>query len=290
MANLGQQFDATQVAPATGYDVIPKGEYIVRISDSDVVENNAKTGTILKITLEVAEGQYQGRKIFDQLNLTNPNEMAVKIARERLSAYCHATGVIQLQDSQQLHGIPFIAKVKVKVDKNGVYDDRNEMASCKKLEAGQGFGGAPACMAQGGFTNQGGAPAGFGGAPAGFQNQGQPQGGYGQFAGQPQGQPQGFQTQPQQNPQAGFGQAGFQQGNPQGQGQLQGQAVQATNPMVNQAVDTSPVPEMQFATTQPQTQQVVTQDQAALQGQVSQAGFGGQVPNQQVAQKAPWEQ
>lgn len=285
MANLGQQFDASQVAPSTGYDVIPKGEYVMRITDSDVVSNSAQTGNVLKLTLEVVSGEYAGRKVFDQLNLSNPNEMAVKISRERLSAYCHATGVIQLQDSQQLHGIPFVAKVKIKVDKNGVYDDRNEIASCKKMEQGggapQGFSGQPQGQPQG----FGGAPAGFGGQPAqgGFAPQQQPaqqqvqaQGGYAQFAGQPQDQ--GFQAQ-QVNTQAGFP-----QGNPQGQVQPQSQGAPMGNPQGQQAVDTAPVPDMAFGGQQ--------QGQAMAQG-----GFQTQQPVDQGQQqqqaaggaKAPWE-
>lgn len=252
MANLGQQFDASQVAPSTGYDVIPKGEYVMRITDSDVVSNSAQTGTVLKLTLEVVSGEYAGRKVFDQLNLTNPNEMAVKISRERLSAYCHATGVIQLQDSQQLHGIPFVAKVKIKVDKNGVYDDRNEISSCKKMDqsAGQGFGGQPQGQPQG----FGGAPAGFGGVPAQQQapvQQAPVQGGYAQFANQPQ--------------------TGF-----------QGQAAPVGNPQLNQVVDNSPVPDMAFGAQQGgfQAQQPVDQGQQQ-QAVQQQAAAGGA--------KAPWE-
>lgn len=252
MANLGQQFDASQVPPSTGYDVIPKGEYVMRITDSDVVPNSAQTGTVLKLTLEVVSGEYAGRKVFDQLNLTNPNEMAVKISRERLSAYCHVTGVIQLQDSQQLHGILFVAKVKIKVDKNGVYDDRNEIASCKKLDqsAGQGFGDQPqgfgGMPAQGGFPAQQQAPVQQ--APA--------QGGYAQFANQ------------QQTP----AQTGF-----------QGQPAPVGNPQVNQVVDNSPVPDMAFGAQQGgfQTQQPVNQ------GQQQQAV--GQQQSAVGSAKAPWE-
>ena len=261
MANLGQQFDASQVAPSTGYDVIPKGEYVMRITDSDVVQNSAQTGTVLKLTLEVVSGEYAGRKVFDQLNLTNPNEMAVKISRERLSAYCHATGVIQLQDSQQLHGIPFVAKVKIKVDKNGVYDDRNEISSCKKLDqsAGQpqGFGGQPqgfgGMPAQGGFQAPQQAPQQAPVQQAPVQQapvqQAPAQGGYAQFANQPQ--------------------TGF-----------QGQAAPVGNPQVNQVVDNSPVPDMAFGGQQ--------------QGMPAQGGFQAQQPVDQGqpqagAAKAPWE-
>ena len=257
MANLGQQFDASQVAPSTGYDVIPKGEYVMRITDSDVVQNSAQTGTILKLTLEVASGEYAGRKVFDQLNLTNPNEMAVKISRERLSAYCHATGVIQLQDSQQLHGIPFVAKVKIKVDKNGVYDDRNEISSCKKLDQGagqpQGFGGQP--QGFGGMPAQGGFQAPVQQAPV--QQAPVQQGGYAQFANQPQ--------------------TGF-----------QGQAAPVGNPQVNQVVDNSPVPDMAFGG---QQQGMPAQGGFQAQQPVDQ-GYQQQAVQQPAAAggaKAPWE-
>ena len=261
MANLGQQFDASQVAPSTGYDVIPKGEYVMRITDSDVVPNSAQTGTVLKLTLEVVSGEYAGRKVFDQLNLTNPNEMAVKISRERLSAYCHATGVIQLQDSQQLHGIPFVAKVKIKVDKNGVYDDRNEISSCKKMEQG------------------GGAPQGFGGQP-----QGQPQG----FGGMPAqgGFPAQQQAPVQQAPvQQAPAQGGYAQFANQPQTGFQGQAAPVGNPQVNQVVDNSPVPDMAFGLQQQQgaamAQGGFQAQQPVDQGQQQQAAAGGA--------KAPWE-
>lgn len=253
MANLGQQFDASQVAPSTGYDVIPKGEYVMRITDSDVVPNSAQTGTILKLTLEVVSGEYAGRKVFDQLNLTNPNEMAVKISRERLSAYCHATGVIQLQDSQQLHGIPFVAKVKIKVDKNGVYDDRNEISSCKKMEQG------------------GGAPQGFGGQP-----QGQPQG----FGGMPaQG---GFPAQQQAPVQQAPAQGGYAQFANQQQTGFQGQAAPVGNPQVNQVVDNSPVPDMAFGGQQGGFQAQQPVDQGQPQQVVQQPAAAG-------GAKAPWE-
>ena len=59
------------------------------------------------------DGPYKGRKLFDRLNLVNANPVTVEIAQRTLSAICHATGRMQVQDSEELHLIPFIADVQV---------------------------------------------------------------------------------------------------------------------------------------------------------------------------------
>ena len=50
----------------------------------------------------------------DRLNLQNENPTTVQIAYETLSQICHSVGVIQCQDSQQLHNIPLLVKVKLR--------------------------------------------------------------------------------------------------------------------------------------------------------------------------------
>jgi hypothetical protein len=62
--------------------------------------------------LKVSPGHpFAGREQFDNLNLWNQNATAVEIAWKRLSAICHVTGQINLQDTRQLVGIPFQAKI-----------------------------------------------------------------------------------------------------------------------------------------------------------------------------------
>ena len=113
MAYLGGIFDASQVEPAGEYTPIPPGEYKVHIVTSEIVENSAKTGSMLKLEIEIIEGDQSGRKLFDRLNLDNPNAQAVEIAQRTLSAICHAVGKLSVQDSEELHMLPMIAVVKV---------------------------------------------------------------------------------------------------------------------------------------------------------------------------------
>lgn len=126
MAQLGGTFDATQVAPSQAFSVIPAGKYKVQITDSDMKPTKDGNGQYLWLEMEILDGEYHGRKLWDRLNLVNPNQQAVEIAQRNLSALCHATGKLHVSDSQDLHFIPVVASVKVRPAK-GDYDASNEI-------------------------------------------------------------------------------------------------------------------------------------------------------------------
>lgn len=148
MANLN--FNAATVAPASANIVVPAGWYNVIIEHSEVVPTAAGTGTILKLRYSIVDGEFKGRKIFGQLNIVNPSPMAQEIAQKQLSAICHAVNVIQCNDSQQLHNIPF--KVKLKITPGGIkdqhtgekYDDKNEVTGWEKSSTNVGVSGGSA--------------------------------------------------------------------------------------------------------------------------------------------------
>lgn len=135
MATL--QFDATTVQPNAPLEPVPSGDYLCMIVDSEMKPTSRGDGTYLQLTMEILEGPYQGRKLFDRLNLQNPNAQAVEIAYRTLSAICHAVGVMQVNDSAQLHDKPLIAKVALKPPK-GEYGESNEVKGYKAV-SGQGL-------------------------------------------------------------------------------------------------------------------------------------------------------
>lgn len=149
MAFLGGTFDATQVEPAGDFTPLAPGEYKVQIISSEMVETSAKTGHMLKLELEVIEGDQAGRKLYDRLNLDNPNSQAVEIAQRTLSAICHAVGKMSVQDSEELHMLPMVAVVKVDPPRsvNGKeYGASNSVKTYKALT-----GAAPRQAAASGF-------------------------------------------------------------------------------------------------------------------------------------------
>ena len=124
MARFDTAFDATGIEPTTGYDVLPAGKYRAHIVESEMRVTRNGMGQFLWLMLEIVEGQYQGRKLFDQLNLVNSNPQTVEIAQRTLSAICHATGKLQVNDSTDLHLVPLMIQVAVKPPKDG-YSEKN---------------------------------------------------------------------------------------------------------------------------------------------------------------------
>lgn len=120
-------FDASQVEPSAVMEPLPAGWYKAVITASEEKPTKAQTGSYLQLSLEVIEGQYQGRKLTDRLNLNNPNATASEIAYRTLSAICHAVGVMTPRTSVDLHDKPMMVKVKVK-PADGQYSASNEVA------------------------------------------------------------------------------------------------------------------------------------------------------------------
>lgn len=128
-------FNAQNVAPATGTpDPVPAGWYNVVMVGSERKPTKAGDGAYLECTFKVIDGPYAERQLWERLNLWNGNPVAVEIAYGELSAIAHAVGVLQVQDSQQLHGLPLKAKVKYKAaDPEGGYDASNEIGAYRNI-------------------------------------------------------------------------------------------------------------------------------------------------------------
>ncbi len=112
MATL--DFNASDVDPAVGFDPVPAGRYTAIITESEMKPTKAGTGQYLQLTFQIIEGEYQGRLVWARLNLQNPSEMAVKIARAELSAICRAVNVMVPRDSLELHNLPLSISVECK--------------------------------------------------------------------------------------------------------------------------------------------------------------------------------
>lgn len=113
MADL-RGFDANTVEPTTEFDPVPAGKYLAVITESEFKPTKSGNGSYLELTFEILDGHYKGRKLWSRLNLDNPNDTAVKIARAELSAVCRAVGVMSPNDSVELHNLPLTISVRCK--------------------------------------------------------------------------------------------------------------------------------------------------------------------------------
>ena len=126
MADFGHIFDASQIEPSTAYEVLPPGKYLAQIVNSEMRPTRDGMGQYLYLEIDILEGQYAGRKLFDRLNLSNPNPSAAEIAQRTLSSICRAVGRLQVNNSEQLHLVPFVADVKVRPPR-GEYGESNSI-------------------------------------------------------------------------------------------------------------------------------------------------------------------
>ena len=136
MADL-RGFDAQTVEPNDSFDPIPNGDYLCIITASEMKPTKAGDGAYLELEMQVIEGQYQGRKLWDRLNLNNANDTTVKIAKGTLSAICRAVGVLQPKDSCELHDLPILVKVACK--KRDDTDELTNVVKSYKKRDGAGF-------------------------------------------------------------------------------------------------------------------------------------------------------
>jgi len=132
MADLNG-FNAHNVEPNADFDPIPAGKYLAVITASEMKPTKNNNGHFLELAFQVIEGPYKNRLLWSRLNLDNPSEQAVQIARGELSALCRAIGVMQPKDSVELHNLPLMVTVKCK-NREDTGDVVNEIKGYAKKE------------------------------------------------------------------------------------------------------------------------------------------------------------
>ena len=129
-------FDASKLEPAQALLPIPAGEYKGVITTSVEKPTKAQTGSYLELEIQLLEGEYKGRKVYDRLNLNNPNPQAVEIAQRTLKAICQSVGVITPKESSELHDKPLTVTVAVR-PATDQYAAQNEVKGYKAAGGGQ---------------------------------------------------------------------------------------------------------------------------------------------------------
>ena len=142
MAKLQQAFDANNVNPQQSTGQLPIGKHPVAIVDSIVKATQKNDGGYLELELRIMDGPMTGTTGAYRLNLYNQSAKAVEIANQQLSAICHVTGQFLIQDSAQLHNIPFIVEVGPQKD-NPQYTEVKKVFDVNGNEPGKNKGAAP---------------------------------------------------------------------------------------------------------------------------------------------------
>lgn len=141
MADLGMSFNAETVEPSSPRVLLPAGDYKVQIINSEMKPTKDGEGQFLWLEMDILDGEFVGKKVYDRLNLINRSQDAADIAQRTLSQICRAVGVMKISNSEPLHFKPMIATVGVQAGRtvNGkTYDPSNQV---------KGYAPAPASTA-----------------------------------------------------------------------------------------------------------------------------------------------
>lgn len=111
-------FDATSYTPAAAgasatRAPLPKGDYPAIIIESEIKTTKAGDGQYIELAMQVIDGEYSGRRIWDRLNVSNPNKQAEEIAKAALQSLCVALSIKVLNDTSELHDKPFLLALDI---------------------------------------------------------------------------------------------------------------------------------------------------------------------------------
>jgi hypothetical protein len=133
MAFLNEAFDVNELPQGnTGnYEPLPAGWYTVTISQAELKDTKAGNGQYIKLRYDVTGPTHQGRVVFGNLNIKNPNQKAEEIGRQQLGDIMRAIGLAKVTDTDQLIGNSLSIKLDVKQDAQ--YGASNEVKGFKSV-------------------------------------------------------------------------------------------------------------------------------------------------------------
>jgi hypothetical protein len=141
--------DWSKVEEPAERGLLDAGWYKIAWIKGETKTTKAGTGSYLELTGEILEGPAQGRKIWERLNLKNPNPTAVKIAQQSLSKIATAIGIVAPKHSDELLNRQLMVEVIVKSPSerdraNGYDQERNEIKAFASVDGGQSYADAKA--------------------------------------------------------------------------------------------------------------------------------------------------
>jgi hypothetical protein len=135
MAKLDETFDSSTVPEREEFEVLPPGPQTLMIVNSELKDTKAKpgkgAGQMIVLEIDVVDGQYSGRKLFERLNIKNDSEKAVEIAYRTLGEIVKAVGKTTIKDTTELHNKRFTGVLAVEPPKPYTKDGVEQMGKAQ---------------------------------------------------------------------------------------------------------------------------------------------------------------
>ncbi len=127
--------------PRDSWIALESGDYPFMITDTEYKSTKAGNGMCLHVTLHCIHPDHSRVELRDFLTLEHPNPDTVRIAKGRLKQIglaCKVKNPDFIQDSEELHNIPFVASVSKEEAQDPKYGDvdgyENRIAKYKQID------------------------------------------------------------------------------------------------------------------------------------------------------------
>lgn len=124
---MNLNFDSTQIVSneiPSDFGAIPEGKYLVHIAETEEKISNAGN-KYLNLKLQILDGEYKNRYLWDIVNLWHPKDNVRDIASQTMASICRATGILKPSTSEELHHKPLTASISLETDSQ--YGDQNRV-------------------------------------------------------------------------------------------------------------------------------------------------------------------
>jgi hypothetical protein len=152
---LPETFDPSAHEGTRDLECIPIAWYQAQLIENEIRHARNGNGSYLLAIFEILDGEFRGRKVYQNITLQNDNQQAVEIGQRLLTDIYKAVGhTTPTRDIRVMLFKPVMARVGIKRDKDGVFPDRNVVTSVRppdwQPKRGRGIAtssGAPAAPA-----------------------------------------------------------------------------------------------------------------------------------------------
>lgn len=138
---LDRTYNAAEMPESQSFEPVPAGWYTARVANAEVKQTRAGNGSYISVRFDVTGPSHEGRVIFTNINISNPNPKAEEIGHQQLGELMRAINLGTLQDTDQLIG--GACQIKVKIRRSEEYGDQNEVQAYKATSGSPAPGPAP---------------------------------------------------------------------------------------------------------------------------------------------------
>lgn len=133
MSFIGETFKTEDMPQGNGdFAPLPAGWYTATVAGAELKTTKAGTGQYISVRYDITGPTHEGRVVFGNLNIRNPNPKAEEIGHQQLGDLMRSTGLAKVEDTDELIGGH--CQIKLTVRKSEEYGDSNEVRSWKPVD------------------------------------------------------------------------------------------------------------------------------------------------------------